>query len=137
MNRSLLLPIAAALVVVLAVWRVFFWQNPNYLYAEEFKMTWSLGMTPTDEMGNLLVFDLYADCAGIEVDDRGLEIDMRLVRAGAPDVQPDFPLQEHEHGMAVEVRHPRVAAKGQGVVYTLYDADDVVVEQWTLTPTID
>ena len=65
------------------------------------------------------------------------EIGLRLVREGAPDARVDFPLEQRDSGLAIEVRHPRIAAKGEGVRYTLYGASGVVADQWTLTPTID
>ena len=123
--------------VALVIWRVFVWRDPNYLYEEEFKLTASWGMTPTEEMGTTLWLLVDSPCAGAELDDQGYEIGMRLVREGAPDARVDFPLERRESGLAIEVRHPRIAAKGEDVQYTLYGAGGVVTDQWTLIPTID
>ena len=124
------------------VWRTWFAADPNYLHAAEFRLELSSSSRPTDgKMGMLLRFEHIEGgpeaCAGIEVVDRGMEVDLRLVRADAPDVQADFPLTLEEKGPTVVFEHPRVAAKGQGVQYTLYGKDDEIAHQWTVTPTID
>ena len=121
----------------LVIWRVFIWRDPNYLYQDEFTVTATWGMTPTEEMGSTLWLLVDAPCAGAEVDDQGYEIGIRLVREDAPDARVDFPLEERDTGLAIEVRHPRIAAKGEGVQYTVYGAGDVVTDRWTLRPTID
>lgn len=137
-----LIAILGAAACLYFVWRGVFAADPNYLHADEFKVEMSSSSRPTAEtMGMRIRFGHIEGgpeaCAGIEVEDRGMEVELRLVRADAPDVQADFPLTITEKGPTVVFEHPRVAGKGQGVQYTFYGKGGEIAEQWTVTPTID
>ena len=136
--KRLLITLAAAVGAAFLVAHFVFERDPNYLHADEFLLEMGSSHRPTDStMGVTLRFERIEPCIGADIEDRGMEIDLRLVREGAPRVQPDAPLVQTEKGPTISFEHPRVAQKGSPVTYTLYGPGDTVAHRWTVTPTID
>lgn len=129
-------------VCAFLLWRTVFAKDANYFDIDEFEIGLTASHEPTaDTMGMTLEFlriDGGAEaCAGIEVIDRGLQVELRLVRADAPKAQADYPLLVMEDELSISFEHKRTAKKGQGVRYAFYGGGDRISQVATVTPTVN
>lgn len=134
--KKLLLVAAFALAGYL-VWANVFARSAKYLHFDEFTVE-AVSESPAarGKASVMVRFSKIADCKGVEVNQLGNLIELRLVRTGADDISVDAPLVDdgHEWGPGVLVTHNAPATTGATVEYRFRDgADRVDGLAWSVT----
>jgi hypothetical protein len=133
------LAVLAAIVVRLMVGP----RSADYLHLDEFHISVTIGHDPTQETGGLtLEFDHIEGgttaCRGVEIQNHGMYVELRLVRASAPgSVQANFPLIVGDGNPRVEIVHDRsrLASKSP-VEYRICGGEKDLGSTTTVTPVL-
>ena len=143
MSRVVIMVALSAIAIVLV--RAIISDNKSYLELDEFYIGVTIGHTPTQETSGLtLQFERIEGgieaCRGVEINNHGMYVDVRLVRATAPEsVQADFPMTPLEGKMIgqVEFEHDRSALnRATPVEYRIYGGSGDLGQKVTVTPVL-
>jgi hypothetical protein len=124
--------VALAVIAILVVRGDFGSKSKSYLELDEFLIGVMNSHTPTQETGGLTLefvrIEGGADaCRGVEIKNHGMYVELRLVRATAPEsVQAEFPLLPLEGKMVgrVEIVHDRSnLERALPIEYRIYGGD--------------
>lgn len=136
--------VALAVIAIVLV-RSIIADSESYLEADDFSIGFTIGHTPTPETSGLtLQFDRIEGgveaCRGIEVKSHGMYVDLRLVRASAPEsVHADFPMTPLEGKLVgqVDFEHDRRALdRATPIEYRIYGGSGEIYQKVTVTPVL-